>query len=104
MSGDVLFCVGILVVSEVFPDDTQALAGAVFNTAAQFGLSLGLALIGLVVDVYTEKSPFQDKSSTEALEFGYRAGFWTAFAWMLVTCVLAVAGLRQTDKIGLKRE
>lgn len=104
MSGDVLFCVGLIVVSDVFPDDTQALAGAVFNTAAQFGTSVGLALIGVVADTYTQKSAYVDKTSADALEVGYRAAFWTAFAWMLLTCLLAVAGIRSADKIGLKRE
>lgn len=41
LAADVLFTVGLVIVSEVFPEDTQALAGAVFNTVAQFGSSLG---------------------------------------------------------------
>ena len=47
-SADVLFCVGVITVSEVFPRDMQSLAGAVFNTAAQLGTSLGLALTSLL--------------------------------------------------------
>ena len=44
----VLFTVGMLIVSDVFPDKSQALAGAVFNTVGQFGLSFGLGLCQLV--------------------------------------------------------
>jgi len=88
----------------VFPDDTQALAGAVFNTAAQFGTSIGLALISVVAESFTRKSAYADKASPEALGEGYRAAFWTAFAWMLVTGVVAVVSLRKVDKVGVKRD
>jgi MFS family permease len=104
LSADILFCVGLIVVSGVFPDDTQALAGAVFNTAAQFGTSIGLALIGVVAERFTQESEYADKMSGPALEAGYKAGFWTAMGWMLLTCVLAIVGFRSVDKIGLKRD
>lgn len=104
MSADVLFCVGLVVMTEVFPDDTQALGGAVFNTAGQFGTSIGLALVSVVADNFTQKSPYPNKMSAEALLAGYRAGFWTTFGWMLLVCVIALVGLRKVGKVGLKRE
>jgi len=104
MSADVLFSVGIIVMSEIFTDDTQALAGAVFNTAGQFGTSIGLALIGIVSEIFTQRSPHEDKTSPEALADGYRAAFWTAFGWMLLICVVAVLSLRKVEKVGLKRD
>ncbi|KAK0737991.1 major facilitator superfamily domain-containing protein [Schizothecium vesticola] len=104
MSADVLFSVGIIVVSEVFPDDTQAVAGAVFNTAGQFGLSIGLALIGIVSESFIQRSPHADKSGPEALADGYRAAFWTAFGWMLLICVVALVSLRKVERVGLKRD
>ena len=90
--------------TEVFPDKTQALAGAVFNTCGQFGMSLGLAVIGVVSNTATEESGCKVRTSPEALEVGYRAGFWTAFALMLAIAVLALVGLRGVGKIGLKRD
>ncbi len=48
MSGDVLFTVGLLIVSDEFPEEMQALAGAVFNTVAQFGMSLGVGVCQVV--------------------------------------------------------
>jgi len=104
MSADVLFSVGIIVVSEVFPDDTQALAGAVFNTAGQFGISIGLALIGIVSESFIQKSPHPDKTSPEALADGYRAAFWTAFGWMLLISAVAVLSLRKVERVGVKRD
>lgn len=91
-----LFCVGLIVISQVFPEDTKALAGAVFNTVAQFGTALGLAAIGIIADSVTEKSPYEDKKSGEALFEGYKAAFWSAFALTLTIAVVAVVGLRKT--------
>ncbi|RKK70542.1 hypothetical protein BFJ71_g17665, partial [Fusarium oxysporum] len=45
---DVLFTVGLIIVTEVFPEKNQSVAGAVFNTAAQFGNALGLAIVQVV--------------------------------------------------------
>ncbi len=99
-----LFTVGILLVSEVFPDQTQALAGAVFNTVAQFGQAIGLALIGVVSDSVTHNSKYIDKNSPDALLKGYRAGFWTCAGWMILACFIAALGLRKSGKVGLKRD
>ena len=99
---DVLFTVALLVISEVFPQKDQALAGAVFNTVAQFGQSIGLAIVGVVSNSVTADARTTDV--TQALLEGYRAGFWTAFAWMMVVCVVGGVGLRKVGKIGLKRD
>lgn len=99
-----LFTVGILIVSDVFPDRTQALAGAVFNTVAQFGISLGLAAMGIISTTVTQQSKYPNKGSAEALEEGYRATFWAATAWMLLTCAIGAYGLRKIGKVGLKRD
>merc|ERR1711939_830362 len=95
MSADVLFTVGLIIVSDVFPDKSQALAGAVFNTVGQFGLSLGLGLCQLVALGVTGNNQGQashgdqyqsDASSHQSSELpegdtlllrGYRASFWT---------------------------
>jgi hypothetical protein len=100
----VIFTVGILLVSEMFPDRTQALAGAVFNTVAQFGQAVGLALIGVVSDSVTHNSKFTDKASPDALLTGYRAGFWTCTGWMILACFVGALGLRKSGRVGLKRD
>ncbi|MCJ1472988.1 hypothetical protein MMC13_001637, partial [Lambiella insularis] len=103
-SPDVLFTVGLVLVSEVFPDRTQVFAGAEFNTVAQFGQAIGLVLIGVVSNSVTQKSSYVDKSSPGALMAGYRAGFWTCFALGVLTCFVGAFGLRKAGKTGLKRE
>lgn len=104
ISCDVLFTVGLLAISEVFPADTQALAGAIFNTVAQFGMSIGLTIMALVSSATTDKSKIVDKTSPDALMVGYRASFWVSFAWMVLACVIGAFGLRKIGKIGLKKD
>lgn len=117
-SADVLFTVGLIIVSDNFPEDTQALAGAVFNTVAQFGMSLGMGSCQVVALGIQDKeggsasagaghgasnSAFEEQN-TGALLKGYQASFWLMFAYMIVCIVLAVVGLRKAGKVGLKRE
>lgn len=104
ISADILFTVGLLVVSDVFPAKTQALAGAVFNTVSQFGTSIGLTVMAVISSVTTKHSRYVSKSSPDALLVGYRAGFWAAFAWMIVAFLIGAFGLRRLGRVGLKRD
>ncbi|THC94265.1 hypothetical protein EYZ11_006238 [Aspergillus tanneri] len=101
VSFDALFTVGLIVITDVFPDHTQALAGAVFNTCAQFGSALGLAVLQVVSTVVTDKS---DREEKKALMDGYRASFWTMFGFMVLCTLIGFCGLRKAGKVGLKRE
>ena len=103
-SVDVLFTVGILIISDVFPPRTQALAGAIFNIMNQFGTSIGLAVMGVIASSVTQQSDHPDKGSPEALEDGYRATFWAAMVWMLLACCIGIFGLRKVGKVGVKRD
>jgi MFS family permease len=119
LSGDVLFTVGLIIVSDVFPEDTQALAGAVFNTVAQFGMSFGLSILQVVSLSVTGNAEgdagrvslnstvvSDDPTDVDisALLKGYRASFWTMFGCMILSSLIAVVGLRKVGKIGVKRE
>ncbi|KAH7187341.1 hypothetical protein DER44DRAFT_853830 [Fusarium oxysporum] len=90
---DVLFTVGLIIVTEVFPEKNQSVAGAVFNTAAQFGNALGLAIVQVVSAGVTNRN-INPKSPEARLE-GYRASFWTLFALMLVCVLVGALGLRK---------
>ncbi|KAJ3469579.1 hypothetical protein MRS44_003644 [Fusarium solani] len=102
ISCDALFTVGLIIITDVFPEDTQALAGAVFNTAAQFGSALGLAILQVISTQVTKDS--NSKDNVDALMQGYRASFWTMFALMLLCTVVGLLGLRRAGRIGLKRD
>jgi hypothetical protein len=114
-SADVLFTVGLIIVSDTFPEKTQALAGAVFNTVAQIGMSLRMGLcqvvaLGVQGDVGSDGGGGQDGASASndvaatAVLKGYRASFWTVFAYMAACIVVSIVGLRKVGKVGLKRE
>ena len=101
---DVLFTVGILVISDVFSARAQALAGAVFNVCAQLGASIGLCTLQVISAAITRESHFEDKGSPKALLEGYRAAFWTSFGFGIVTCFTGAFGLRRLGKVGVKQE
>ncbi|KAF2730744.1 MFS general substrate transporter [Polyplosphaeria fusca] len=109
MSVDVLFTVGLIIISDTFPEETQALAGAVFSTVSQFGNTLGVGIcqvvaLGIMAKYDTGENHISDEQDEARLLAGYRAGFWTIFVYMLICAFVAVLGLRQAGKIGLKRE
>ena len=82
----------------------QALSGAVFNTCAQLGTAIGLTVTSVITTSVTNASHDVNKASPNALMAGYRAVFWTMFAWMLVVCLVCVLGLRRVGGIGVKRD
>ncbi|KAK5220450.1 hypothetical protein LTR72_007072 [Exophiala xenobiotica] len=108
VSVDVLFTVGMLIVSDVFPDKSQALAGAVFNTVGQFGLSFGVGLCQLVALGITgnqaQASHGSELPEGDTLLRGYRAAFRTMHGFMLLCTIVALFGLRRVGKVGLKRD
>ncbi|KAH8693030.1 putative MFS transporter [Talaromyces proteolyticus] len=106
LSADILFTIGLLVVSDLFPTRTQALAGAVFNTVSQFGTSIGLTVMAVISSATTKhySKSASNSSSPDALLVGYRAGFWAAFAWMMIAFLIGAFGLRNIGKVGLKRD
>ncbi|KAI4258845.1 MAG: hypothetical protein LQ352_001056 [Teloschistes flavicans] len=103
-SADVLFTVAALLITDVFPENTQALGGAVFQTVAQIGTSLGLAIMANISTSVTNHSDYQNKTSPAALLEGYRVTFWVSFVWMILATIIGGLGLRTAGKIGLKRE
>ena len=116
LSVDVLVTVGMLIVSDVFPDKSQALAGAVFNTVGQFGLSFGVGLCQLVALGATgnqgQASHGSEDASHQSSELpegdtllrGYQASFWTMHGFMVLCTIVALFGLRKVGKVGLKRD
>ncbi|KAJ4356985.1 hypothetical protein N0V95_002857 [Ascochyta clinopodiicola] len=113
-SADVLFTVGLIIVSDNFPERDQALAGAVFNMVAQFGMSLGMGscqvvALGVIGSGKSGKdggSGHGNPSTDDPKELlkGYRASFWTMFGYMLCVVCVAIVGLRKAGKVGLKKD
>ncbi|KAL4977587.1 major facilitator superfamily domain-containing protein [Aspergillus desertorum] len=96
-----LYTVGLIIITNSFADDTQALAGAVFNTAAQFGTALGLAVLQVIDTVVAEHT---EGAEATAKMKGYRASFWTMFGIMVLCGAVGFLGLRRAGKVGLRRD
>ncbi len=116
LSVDILFTVGLIIVSNNFPEKTQGLAGAVFNTVAQFGQSFGVGLCQVVAlgvmgtgdggkgDSGIGHGAASEGAGDAEVLGGYRASFWTMFASMVLCGLTAVVGLRRAGKVGLKKD
>lgn len=100
----VIFTVANLIIADSFTAKTQGLAGAVFNTIAQFGTSIGLTTFAIISSGVTKSSPYSDKGSPDALMSGYRAVFWTCFGLLMAASGVGAWGLRKVGKVGLKKE
>ncbi|KAI2012194.1 hypothetical protein LOZ52_003831 [Ophidiomyces ophidiicola] len=96
---DVVFTVAHLIITDIFPESTHALAGAVFNTIAQLGTSIGLCAIAVISSAAKRSSGYPE-DSPNALMTGYRAAFWTCFAMTASTIVVACIGLRNIRRLG----
>jgi MFS family permease len=101
---DVLFTASNLIITDAFPDKTQALAGGVFNTVAQIGKSVGLALSAVIANSVSMKLEHSDRSEASVLLEGYRAAWWFILSITALTLVISLWGLRHIGKLGLKRE
>lgn len=91
-------------ISDDFPTERQALAGAVFNTIAQLGSSIGVTTASVVSTSVTSDSSYRDRRSQLALLEGYRAAFWLLFSFMGLGTLIGGIGLRKIGRIGKKRE
>lgn len=87
-------------ITDIFPSSTQALAGAVFNTIAQLGSSVGLSAIAVISAAVEKASPYPDQSPA-AIMAGYRAAFWACFGTMLFVAFIGLVGLRNVRKLGV---
>jgi hypothetical protein len=103
-SDKVLYTISNLAITSLFPVRTQALAGGVFNTLAQIGNSVGLAITSIIAASVTasERSGTGDADLTGTLWDGYKASFWTCFGACLTSCFICAGGMRKLGKVGVK--
>lgn len=98
----VIFTVANLITTRAFPEETQGLAGAVFNTIAQFGASMGIAGMALVNSATLKLHPRSSHPSPgheeEFLMVGYWGVFWACTALMVAVCIVGGVGLRRVQE------
>ncbi|KKZ62087.1 hypothetical protein EMCG_03450 [[Emmonsia] crescens] len=109
---DTLFTISNLVITSIFPPKTHGLAGGVFNTISQIGMSVGLAVTAVISSSVTEDERRQAEGGGKgslgddeyALLQGYKATYWTLFGGSVIIVALSWWGLRRIGKVGLKNE
>lgn len=100
---DVLYTVSQLVITAEFDEKTQALAGGVFNTVAQIGKSVGLAISALIASSVSSKTN-ATTTQQDRLFQGYRAAWWSTMAMTVLCIFVTLLTLRKIGKVGVKRE
>lgn len=101
---DILFTSSSLVITNAFPDKTQALAGAVFNTVGQIGKSVGIAVSAVIASSISTTVEGDGKLHELVLLQGYRAAWWFCFASCTAVVLISIGGLRNIGRLGVKRE
>jgi len=110
ISTDLLFNVSNLVITTNFPGKSQALAGGVFNTVAQLGNSIGLAVTAMIAAGVSDAAGRDTTTTSENLAYdpallkGYRSGFWMCFAAAVISTAISSLGLYKAGKVGKKKE
>lgn len=121
VGADVVYPVGNLQIASNFDQDSQSLAGGIFNVATrvsggsfeelplnqfQIGTSLGLAITSSIATSVSSKyhaaNPSLLADSPEVLMVGFRAAGWTCFAAALLSFIIALVGLRGIGIVGQK--
>lgn len=97
VGADCFYTIANLLISSQFPENEKGLAGGVFNTLAQVGKSLGLALSAVITDAITDSSKLNEEGDRVAE--GYRGGFWFCLAFSVMTLCVVWWGLRKCGKI-----
>ncbi|KAJ5116044.1 hypothetical protein N7456_000392 [Penicillium angulare] len=102
IAADSLFTVSNILIADLFPPETQGLAGGVFNTISQIGKSFGLTFVELIANIVSRNTdPEQDQP--DGLMVGYRASFWFLFAANIISLGVGAIGLRKVGNIGMKK-
>ncbi|RYP64809.1 hypothetical protein DL771_008589 [Monosporascus sp. 5C6A] len=114
LSCDTLFVVSALIITSTFPDNTQALAGAVFTTFSQFGTAVGLTVVAVISSSVSQSSAASHGHSRmmageaayapQNLLEGYQASFWALFGAAMLTCAIGAFGLRDVSNKGMKKD
>ncbi|KAJ7044973.1 major facilitator superfamily domain-containing protein [Mycena alexandri] len=108
VGADVVYPAGNLHLSSVFDDDSQSLAGGLFNVASRLGTSLGLAVTSSIATATSRKfqhaHPELVLDAPDILMAGFRSAAWTCFGVAVLSFAIALVGLRGIGIIGRSKD
>lgn len=102
VGADLIYVIANLVLTDAFPEETQALAGGIFNMLAQVGKSVGIATTTIIARQLTAQAARPE--SRDALLKGYKAGWFYNCALASISVLVSLWGLRSVKRLGVKRE
>ncbi|EUC55277.1 MFS general substrate transporter, partial [Rhizoctonia solani AG-3 Rhs1AP] len=97
---DFMFATGSIFVAKVALPHEQSLAGGIFNTLNQLGTAFGLAIASVVNNNVHHSALRESGDELGSLLRGYRAAFWTCFAFGMAALVLSLIFLRDIGIVG----
>ncbi|KAJ7581456.1 major facilitator superfamily domain-containing protein [Mycena floridula] len=104
---DVAYPIGTLHLLSSFDENSQSLAGGVFNVATRLGTSLGVVISSSIATATSQKyllrHPASQTTSPEVLMAGFRAAGWTCFAAGVMSVIIILVGLRGIGIVGTPR-
>ncbi|KAK2687842.1 hypothetical protein QWA68_013697 [Fusarium oxysporum] len=102
LGADLMYTIAMLVVTDAFPVEMQALSGGVFNMLAQIGKSVGISTTALIAKRMTDQTDGVDTDTS--LLRGYAAGWWYNSALGFASVLVTLWGLRRVGKLGVKKD
>ena len=110
IGADASFTISNLLITSSFQEDTQALAGGVFNTISQLGNAFGMTLAVLIAQTTTDKADksvggnSQGAARPDTLMKGYRAAYWLFLGMLSTALFVSVVGLHRVGVVGSKNK
>ncbi|KAF6808506.1 integral membrane protein [Colletotrichum plurivorum] len=98
-----MYTISNLVITSLFPPQTQGVAGGVYNTIAQIGRSVGVTTSALIASTTTVQLVAGDPTPKTLLT-GYQAAWWYSLGLYGVAMVIILWGLRNVGKVGAKKD
>ncbi|CAE6463217.1 unnamed protein product [Rhizoctonia solani] len=97
---DFMFATGSIFVAKIALPHEQSLAGGIFNTLNQLGTAFGLAIASVVNNNVHHSALRESGDELGSLLRGYKAAFWTCFAFGMTALVLTLIFLRGIGIVG----
>ncbi|KIJ59475.1 hypothetical protein HYDPIDRAFT_33163 [Hydnomerulius pinastri MD-312] len=101
---DVIYPIGNMQIAAAFDEDSQSLAGGIFNVMTRLATSCGLAVTSSIAtsisQKYNARHPELAPDSPEVLMAGFRAAGWTMFGVATIAILIVVFFMRDLGIIG----
>ncbi|KIK54808.1 hypothetical protein GYMLUDRAFT_48358 [Collybiopsis luxurians FD-317 M1] len=106
VGADVIYPVATVFISSALDEESQSLAGGIFNVATRLGTSIGIgatsSVANSVTSHYVRLHPSSSATSPDALMYGFRAAGWTLVGAAVVSWGIGAVFLRGIGVVGRK--